>query len=69
MLQSEHLDICETSLEGRWIPDAFIGPMAGLMDAVMHGKKPPTDATDNLLTVIMVLAAYRSAAERRSVDL
>ncbi|MEX2552645.1 MAG: Gfo/Idh/MocA family oxidoreductase [Actinomycetota bacterium] len=69
MLQSERLDICETSLDGRWIPDAFIGPMAGLMDAVMHNKKPPTDATDNLLTVAMVLAAYRSAAERRSVDL
>ena len=69
MLQSERLDICETSLEGRWIPDAFIGPMAGLMDSVMHDQDPPTDAADNLLTVEMVLAAYRSAAERRSIAL
>lgn len=69
MLQSERLDICETPLAGNWIPGAFIGPMAGLMEAVMHDTTPPTDATDNLRTVAMVLGAYRSAAERRAIEL
>lgn len=54
-------------LEGMWIPDAFIGPMASLMEAIQTGGAPVTDAEDNLNTLRIVEAAYRSAAENRSV--
>jgi predicted dehydrogenase len=57
----------DVKLEGLWIPDAFIGPMAGLMAAIESGGDPPTDATDNLNTLRLVHAAYTSAAERRAV--
>lgn len=56
-------------LEGMWIPDAFIGPMASLMEAIQTGSAPMTDAEDNLNTLRVVEAAYRSAAENRSVRL
>jgi predicted dehydrogenase len=55
------------SLEGLWIPDAFIGPMASLMEAIQVDGVPVTDAEDNLNTLRIVEAAYRSAAENRSV--
>ncbi len=54
-------------LEGMWIPDAFIGPMASLMEAIQADGAPATDALDNLNTLRIVEAAYRSAAENRSV--
>jgi predicted dehydrogenase len=54
-------------LEGLWIPDAFIGPMASLMEAIQTGGAPVTDAADNLNTLRIVEAAYRSVAENRSV--
>jgi predicted dehydrogenase len=53
----------------RWIPDAFLGPMADLMDAIETGRQPVTSGRDNLATVATVAAAYRSAEERRSVRL
>lgn len=55
------------ALEGLWIPDAFIGPMASLMAAIQTGGAPDTDAADNLRTLRVVEAAYRSAQENRSV--
>ncbi|HMO57984.1 MAG TPA: Gfo/Idh/MocA family oxidoreductase, partial [Roseiflexaceae bacterium] len=57
----------DVTLEGRWIPDAFIGPMAGLMTAIEADGVPPTDASDNLNTLRIVQAAYRSAAERGAI--
>lgn len=54
-------------LEGMWIPDAFIGPMASLMEAIQTDGAPITGAEDNLNTLRIVEAAYRSAAENRSV--
>jgi predicted dehydrogenase len=53
----------------RWIPDAFLGPMSDLMDAIETGRQPFTSGRDNLATVATVAAAYRSAEERRSVRL
>ena len=53
----------------RWIPDAFLGPMGDLMDAVATGREPITSGRDNLGTIAVAMAAYRSAAERRSVRL
>jgi predicted dehydrogenase len=52
-----------------WIPDAFLGPMADLMDAIESGRAPVTNGRDNLGTIAVVEAAYRSAAEHRSVRL
>jgi predicted dehydrogenase len=54
-------------LEGLWVPDAFIGPMASLMEAIQTGGKPVTDIEDNLCTLRMVDGCYISAAEHRSV--
>ncbi len=57
----------EATLPGRWIPDAFYGPMASLMEAIQTGGAPVTSGADNLGTLRVVNAAYRSMAERRSV--
>jgi predicted dehydrogenase len=45
----------------RWIPDAFAGPMGSLMRAVAGGLPPPTSGADNLRTLAVVDALYRSA--------
>jgi len=57
-----------TTLPGRWIPDAFYGPMATLMEAIQTGGEPVTSGADNLGTLRVVEASYRSMAERRSVS-
>ena len=54
-------------IEGIWIPDAFVGPMASLMRAIEEGGTPETDGRDNLRTLQMVHAGYRSMAEARAV--
>jgi predicted dehydrogenase len=54
-------------LDEMWVPDAFVGPMAGLMHAIETDTPPPTDAEDNLNTLRLVEAAYKSAGENRSV--
>ena len=55
-------------LPGKWIPDAFYGPMASLMEAIQTGGEPLTSAEDNLGTLRVVEAAYRSMSEARSVS-
>lgn len=57
----------EAALSTMWIPDAFIGPMASLMDAIQTDGEPITSGADNLKTLQVVNAAYRSAAEHRAV--
>jgi predicted dehydrogenase len=56
-------------LDAMWIPDAFLGPMADLMDAIVTGRAPVTSGRDNLRTIAVMEAEYRSAEERRSVRL
>jgi len=56
------------TLTKMWIPDAFIGPMASLMAAIQSGGAPLTSGADNLKTLQVVQAAYRSAAEHRAVE-
>ncbi|MFQ5425580.1 MAG: Gfo/Idh/MocA family protein [Gaiellales bacterium] len=53
----------------RWFPQAFIGTMGQLMRALETGTRPEIDGADNLRTMALIEAAYRSAAERRAVDL
>ncbi len=56
-------------LAGRWFPDAFLGPMASLLTAIATGGEPETSGADNLGTLRLMFAAYRSMAERRTVPL
>jgi len=56
------------TLPGKWIPDAFYGPMASLMEAIQTDGEPVTSAEDNLGTLRVVEAAYRSMSESRSVS-
>jgi predicted dehydrogenase len=51
-----------------WFPDAFVGPMAELLRD-LEGTEPATcTGADNLLTMALVDAAYRSAREHRAVE-
>ncbi|HKZ91212.1 MAG TPA: Gfo/Idh/MocA family oxidoreductase [Candidatus Limnocylindrales bacterium] len=52
-----------------WLPDAFLGPMSDLMDAIATGRTPITAGRQMLPTLAIGEAAYLSAAERRSVRL
>ncbi|HXY50708.1 MAG TPA: Gfo/Idh/MocA family oxidoreductase [Terriglobales bacterium] len=54
-------------IESMWIPDAFVGPMASLMCAIEEGSEPETSGRDNLRTLRVVFAEYRSMAEKRAV--
>jgi predicted dehydrogenase len=56
------------TLPGKWIPDALYGPMASLMEAIQTDGEPVTSARDNLGTLRVVEASYRSMNERRSVS-
>jgi predicted dehydrogenase len=57
----------EAKLEGKWIPDSFIGPTASLMQAIQEDGTPETDGYDNLQTLRVVEACYLSAAGNRTV--
>lgn len=71
-VRSKHISngvLLEVPLEGLWIPDAFIGPMASLMESIETNGTPITDAVDHLDTLRTVFAAYTSATEHRTVRL
>jgi predicted dehydrogenase len=53
----------------RWIPSAFIGPMASLLEAIATKGVPLTNARDNLDTLRIVHALYRSGREHVVVKL
>lgn len=56
------------TLDEMWIPDAFVGTMASLMEAIETNSEPKDNSTaDNLDTLRVVNAAYKSASENRSV--
>ncbi len=54
-------------LPGTWIPGAFVGPMGDLLRAAAGGPEPLTSGLDNLKTLQVALAAYRSMDEHRAV--
>jgi predicted dehydrogenase len=58
----------EPSWKESWFPDAFIGTMAQLLVAVETDSEPAVSGRDNLKTMALVDAAYRSAAEHRAVS-
>lgn len=53
--------------QGVWFPDAFIGPMAELLIALESGDGTVPSGRDNLMTMALVDACYRSAREHRAV--
>jgi predicted dehydrogenase len=52
-----------------WFPDAFSGPMAGLLRAIETDSEPDINGDDNLKTMALVDACYLSAKEHRAVSL
>lgn len=52
-----------------WFPDAFVGPMAELLLALEERRAPSLSGEDNLKTMALVDAAYRSVKEHRAVSL
>lgn len=53
----------------RWFPDAFIGTIGSVMDAVSAGAKLRTSVADNIGTLRMIEALYKSMDCGVSVDL
>lgn len=52
-----------------WFPDAFAGPMGELFDAITDGREPANSGRENLDTMALVDACYRSLDEHRPVAL
>jgi hypothetical protein len=50
-----------------WFPDAFEGTMGELMSALTDGREPAISGRDNLNTMALVDACYRSLREHRPV--
>jgi predicted dehydrogenase len=53
----------------KWFPDAFAGTMGELFRAIAMDDEPSISGADNLNTLRLVEAAYRSAEEKRTVAL
>jgi predicted dehydrogenase len=52
-----------------WFPDAFEGTMGQLLTAIATGAEPAVTARDNLRTMALVEACYRSIDDHRPVRL
>ena len=52
-----------------WFPDAFKGVMEQLQYALKSGTEPLLNAADNVKTMALVEAAYRSIEQKRAVPL
>ncbi|HBY61791.1 MAG TPA: oxidoreductase [Solibacterales bacterium] len=50
-----------------WFPDAFRGTMGELFDSIATGREPSHSGRENLRTVALVDACYRSLEEHRPV--
>jgi predicted dehydrogenase len=55
--------------ETMWFPHAFVGVMEQLQYALATDTEPALSVADNVKTMALVEAAYRSIAERRTVRL
>jgi predicted dehydrogenase len=52
-----------------WFPDAFEGTMGMLLDALATGTEPAVSGHDNLKTMALLDACYKSIAEHRPVEI
>ncbi len=55
--------------EERWFPQAFSGTMGQLMAAIENASEPEIGGRDNLHTMALIEAAYRSVERRAAVEL
>jgi predicted dehydrogenase len=55
--------------ETMWFPQAFVGVMEQLQHAVTTGTAPALSVADNVKTVALIEAGYKSIAEGRTVKL
>jgi len=53
----------------RWFPDAFIGTMGSVLNAVATGSTPRSSVADNVKTIELVAALYRSMESNEVVAL
>ena len=53
----------------RWFPDAFIGTMGSVLDAIATGSTPRSAVADNVKTIELVAALYRSMESNEVVHL
>jgi predicted dehydrogenase len=51
----------------KWFPDAFLGPMSDLIDAIGTDREPEASGRENLRSMRIALAALRSAERGVSV--
>lgn len=58
----------EPTWETRWFPHAFAGVMEQLQWALHSGEAPALDGADNVRTMALIEAAYRSLDEKRAVS-
>lgn len=56
-------------VSSRWVPDAFLGPMASVLAAAAGGPEPRTSGRDNLGTLRLVQALYASMESGSAVRL
>lgn len=56
-------------LEGRWFPDAFIGPMSSLMDAITNDGEAETSGSEILGTLRLVEAVQASHQSGQAIEL
>jgi predicted dehydrogenase len=59
----------ELELEGRWFPDAFIGPMASLMDAITWNGEAETSGAEVQKTIRLVEAIRESHERKQAITL
>jgi predicted dehydrogenase len=52
-----------------WFPDAFVGTMAQLLCALEENREAEISGQDNLKTMALVEACYRSVKEHRAVEI
>ena len=52
-----------------WFPDAFEGTMGMLLDSLTDGSEPAVSGRDNLNTMALLEACYKSVEERRPVKI
>jgi predicted dehydrogenase len=52
-----------------WFPDAFSGPMAGLLRALETDTEPDISGQDNLSTIALCEAVFTAAREHRVLEL
>lgn len=57
------------SWDTMWFPHAFVGVMEQLQHAITTGTPPALSVADNVHTVALIEAGYRSMAEGRTVKL